>query len=132
MREIKFRGKSIKDSKWYYGYFLVNQFGEYTICGKDFAFQVIPETVGQFTGLKDKYNFEIFEGDCLGDYEDEKWVIYGVVSFYDYNATYVLTGEDGFATDYETYDCSDWKLLTLIGNIYQHPKRNENIFKISQ
>jgi len=47
MREIKFRGRSIlNDGKWHYGYFLVNHFGEYIICGKDFAIAVIPETVG--------------------------------------------------------------------------------------
>lgn len=75
-----------------------------------------------FTGLLDKNNKEIYEGDCLGDYEDEKWVCYGAVSFYDYNATYILIGEDGYATDYESYDNSDWDKLEVIGNIYENPE----------
>jgi len=65
MREIRFRGKRISDNKWVYGYFLVNQFGEYTICDKTFSAAVIPETVGQYIGLPDKNNKEIYGGDIL-------------------------------------------------------------------
>ena len=83
----------------------------------------------QYTGLKDKNGKEIYEGDFLGVWEDEQWIYYGAVAFNDYDATYFLAGEDGYATDYETYDCSDWSIFTIIGNIYENLnywKTNDN------
>ena len=65
MRNIKFRGKRKDNGKWVYGYFLVNQFDEYTICDKTFAAAVMPETVGCSTGFYDLENREIYQDDIL-------------------------------------------------------------------
>ena len=67
MREILFRGKRIETGEFAYG-FLVKMFGAYHIIDKDdenTAYEVIPETVGQYTGLKDKNGKRIWEGDIL-------------------------------------------------------------------
>lgn len=112
MREIKFRGKRIDNGEWVYGDLSTkNLFNEPMIYEEEWAdYAVIPETVGQYTGLKDKNGVEIYEGDLL--------------QFEDYPPQEVVWEDGGFAV--EDYYLADWyDGAVVIGNIHDNPELME-------
>jgi hypothetical protein len=62
MREIEFRGKRIDTGEWVYGAFIPFS-EEPKIQTHVDAVEIDPNTVGQYTGLKDRNGVKIFEGD---------------------------------------------------------------------
>lgn len=128
MREILFRGKRTDNGQWVEGFlmkwksFVEREYQEVTAIyhyNSSSPFLVIPETVGQFTGLTDKNGVKIFEGDIVKLDSDlfmaEKEVVgfIGVVKFIE-SCFYVENKYQGYQL------WSDWYYLEVIGNIHDN------------
>lgn len=83
MREILFRGKRVDGtSEWVYGGYtewglvqsVITTKGKY---GENNAYEVDPETVGQWTGLVDRHGVKVFEGDVVEADEMQAVVRFG-------------------------------------------------------
>ena len=121
MREILFRGKLKSNDEWSFGNLNVSLRAIVIITPDETPIgkygQVIPETVGQYTGLTDKNGKKIFEGDILKNIESGRIVAicYSGCSFcYSYNGT--IYGIDDSETGLET---NEWE---IIGNIHDNPE----------
>lgn len=68
MREFLFRGKTITDNKWVYGYYASDKNGHYILVSHDNGIKqhtVYENSVGQWTGKCDKNGIKMFEGDVV-------------------------------------------------------------------
>ncbi len=134
MREIKFKGLDIKGN-WHYGLLCIDKEGTFISnsegCPK--AFEVRPETIGEFTGLKDKKRTkefsegqEIYEGDIVNAVQN----YHGKPSSIMFNAKIIYNDNIGsFMISYKNINdmfVNDeiWLryFLEVIGNIHETPE----------
>lgn len=134
MREILFRGKRTTKNEFVYGslYVCGRKDGKCEIANYNrevnierFAYDVIPETVGQYTGLTDKNGNKIFEGDivkeedCVHNGEVQiygrKWVVYFDKGFFfGWRKGYKSCGLSKFIPNISG--------IEIIGNIHDNPE----------
>ena len=145
MREILFRGKRTDNGEWAYGYYAHRPtavcIGESNpsciyvpACDPDDNsefIEVLPETVGQYTGLTDKNGRKIFEGDIirLTDKHNEiEWtavVVFGNPNG-EYNWGWQLKAIGEFDGNKDILLWVDMEesgaYCEIIGNIYDNPE----------
>ena len=129
MREILFRGKRIDNGEWVEGNLFVPDKVDFRkppteiLMGTNIvriSYEVDPETVGQYTGLKDKNGKRVFEGDIC---QHEKTGRTISVSWHGTMAGYVWSKriEDSHLFDFgELFRVHD--KYAVIGNIHDNPE----------
>lgn len=123
MREILFRGKRVDNDKWVEGSLIRCNYPDKeefihknNLPGEFDELQIIlPETVGQFTGLTDKNGAKIFEGDileiCNGSINCSPWM--------EKNKEVVFKN-GSFNVPIWSFDSTHW--FKVIGNIHDNPE----------
>ena len=130
MRTIKFRGKRIDNGEWVYGDLIhgINK-GSLFICvfntnGDHKCEKVIPETVGQFTGLTDKNGVEIYEWDMvhisISDLNNKFYESNSDESVEFQNGCFGVTF--GWHGDFIKFDGFHNTTFEVIGNIHDNPE----------
>ena len=136
--EIKFKGIRVHNGEWVYGdlvhYFFIKigKRTDYVSIGIDLDFyDVIPETVCQFTTLKDKNGVEIYEGDKFQYRKHDGYFLpdfTGEILFRNGYFVYVATSEnmgEAFHSFSEFDELQEDFLdhIEIIGNIHDKHKQ---------
>ena len=142
MREILFRAKRIDNSEWVEGYYIYHikrticpigdsvkpedeqhvimqdGFSDWNMPRNTVVFDIDPETVCQYTGMKDKNGSRIWENDIV-KIENSMDEGIGNIEFYD--GMWYVDGEPSNSLhDITEYD--DAGEVEVIGNIFDNPE----------
>lgn len=119
--EILFRGAIVGTGIWVEGYLAKGIFDPEWVCiftSERKFIQVIPESVGQFTGLLDKNGTKIFQGDVLkGDNFDKQMLVIWRKDL----ASFALSAK-GWLYDHYFGEAVDARNCEVIGNVFDNPE----------
>lgn len=142
-RKIKFRGYNYQYEKWFYGSLFIQKYAnDFTLSNsrtmiiddRGYSVMVDNDTIGQYTGLKDKNGVEIYEGDIVRyyhktffkkkgeevfDFKNEKcYVVWDIEG-----ACFILNKRKDKVTNkayIDILDMSESNNIEIIGNIYEN------------
>ena len=129
MREILFKGKRADNGEWVLSVNLIQKYRNETkkvyfskgIETSDY-FEIIPETVGQYTGLTDRNGTKLFGGDIV---QDEQSGYEYIIKWFQEYACYALADSRGnmaFDADEIEMFLND---LVVVGNIHDNSDSTE-------
>ena len=134
MKEVLFRGKTVDTNEWIQGslvraidclddnekFFIISEDAIYYHYGEfDIVKEVRSETIGQYTGFKDKNGIKIFEDDIvLGMYDDKKFRVVCIGGSCIGRASVISDDDkDGYYIRYCLIDT----IKKVVGNIHDNP-----------
>ena len=134
MREIKFRGKDIETGEWLYGD-LIQRLGNfpailYQDCydGKVIYIEcaVDKDSVGQYTGSRDKDGKEIYEGDVVQSKLKRARKYDEVLQICFNDSEYEYCGKNEHGSSISLSLLEDYHTVEVIGNIHDNPELINN------
>lgn len=151
MREIKFRGRSVDSDEWVYGNLVECDYREYhcfIVVSADWEEEIFvdawdnkvkqvdlisqeiygvnPETVGQYTGMNDCNNVEIYDGDICVDSKDN---IIRIMQTNSYQWGCKVIKADNVSIRGLTFPLWQWdddRKFKKVGNIHENPELMES------
>jgi uncharacterized phage protein (TIGR01671 family) len=128
MREILFRGKRKDNGEWVEGLLWKKKYNTdklFISCFPDKddnedVFVIRPKTVGQYTGLTDKNNVKMFEGDIVTGLFLHSMPVNGVVAFRD--GSFGLLWDRAGAETFTPFTSMCNVEYEVIGNIHDNPE----------
>lgn len=147
MRKILFRGKRTDNGRWTEGYFVEDEVDTYHAYIVTYAhweidedgdtdlmetevYEVIPETIGQYTGLKDKNNTRIFEGDIVQNLDNSRVYQVKIGAFFPKLYGRPIFGSNIYGPYFQDIDGRQFIIsaepdVKIIGNIHDNPELME-------
>ena len=130
MREYKFRGKRVDNGEWVHGnYFIDERDIEDGFIWREIPqiqqryrdhyqyFDIINDTIGQYTGLKDKNGKEIYEDDLVAVADYANWEGLYKVAWDNDGSMYVI--EDAYG---DREKLCEFEEYLVKGNIHDNPE----------